>query len=128
MRKIALLVLPLGILMFACTTTKKVQTIQTAITKKDTTTVVTVKETPTVDSAAIVKNILNKVQQQKVDFSTFYAKIKIDYESVQDSKSFTAYVYMKKDSFIYIRLVGSFLGITKEGVVAKITKDSVTLV
>jgi hypothetical protein len=128
MQKFTLFILAFSSLMFACTTTKKVQTIQTAITKKDTTVVVTVKETPKVDSAAIVKDILNKVQQQKVGFSTFYAKIKIDYENVQESKNFTAYVYMKKDSFIHIRLVGSFLGITKEGVVAKITRDSVTVV
>ncbi len=128
MRKIFLFVLPFVLVVVSCRTTKKVQTIQTAITKKDTTQVVTVKETPKVDSAAIVKGILDKVMQHKVDFSTFYAKIKIDYESANDSKSFTAYLYMKKDSAIYMRLVGSFLGITKEGVVAKISKDSVTVV
>lgn len=128
MRKIFLFVLPVIVVMVSCRTTKKVQTIQTAITKKDTTQVVTVKETPKVDSAAIVKGILDKVQQHKVDFSTFYAKIKIDYESANDSKSFTAYLYMKKDSAIYMRLVGSFLGITKEGVVVKVSKDSVTVV
>lgn len=128
MRKIFLFVLPIFLVAVSCRTTKKVQTIQTAITKKDTTQVVTVKETPKVDSAAIVKGILDKVMQHKVNFSTFYAKIKIDYESANDSKSFTAYLYMKKDSAIYMRLVGSFLGITKEGVVAKISKDSVTVV
>lgn len=123
-----LVFLSFSLLAVACTTTKKVQTIQTAITKKDTTQVITVKETPKVDSAAIAKDILLKVKQQKVDYKTFYAKIKIDYESVTDSKNFTAYLYMKKDSIIYLRLVGSFLGITKEGVVAKISKDSVTVV
>lgn len=123
-----LVILSFSLLAVACTTTKKVQTIQTAITKKDTTQVITVKETPKVDSAAIVKDILLKVQQKKVDYKTFYAKIKIDYESAADSKNFTAYLYMKKDSIIYLRLVGSFLGITKEGVVAKISKDSVTVV
>ena len=128
MRNFVRLFLPLGILVFSCTTTKKVQTIQTAITKKDTTQVVTVTETPKVDSAAIVKEILEKVQQQTIDFSTFYAKIKVEYESAQESKNFTAYLYMQKDKVIYIRLVGSFLGITKEGVVAKITNDSVTVI
>lgn len=123
-----LVILSFSLLAVACRTTKKVQTIQTAITKKDTTQVITVKETPKVDSAAIVKDILLKVQQKKVDYKTFYAKIKIDYESAADSKNFTAYLYMKKDSIIYLRLVGSFLGITKEGVVAKISKDSVTVV
>jgi hypothetical protein len=128
MRNFVRLFLPLGILVFSCTTTKKVQTIQTAITKKDTTQVVTVTETPKVDSAAVVKEILEKVQQQTIDFTTFYGKIKVEYESAQESKSFTAYLYMQKDKVIYIRLVGSFLGITKEGVVAKITNDSVTVI
>lgn len=123
-----LVILSFCVFAFACRTTKKVQTIQTAITKKDTTQVITVKETPKVDSAAIVKDILLKVQQQKVDYKTFFAKIKIDYETATDNKNFTAYLYMKKDSIIYLRLVGSFLGITKEGVVAKISKDSVTVV
>lgn len=128
MRKIFFFFLPVFLIAVSCRTTKKVQTIQTAITKKDTTQVVTVKEARKVDSAAIVKGILDKVQQHKVDFSTFFAKIKIDYESANDSKSFTAYLYMKKDSAIYMRLVGSFLGITKEGVVVKVSKDSVTVV
>lgn len=113
----------------SCRTTKKVQTIQTAITKKDTTQVVTVKkESPKIDSSAIVKNIMGKVLQKRIDFNTFSAKVKTDYESATDSKSFSMYLYMKKDSVIYLRLVGSFLGITKEGFVVRITKDSVTVV
>jgi hypothetical protein len=128
MKKIVLFILPLSIAFFSCRTTKKVQTIQTAITKKDTSKTVTVKEASKVDSAAVVKGIMDKVMQHRVDFSTFYAKIKIDYESATDTKNFTAYLYIKKDSVIYLRLVGSFLGITKEGVAVKISKDSVTVV
>ncbi len=128
MRKLLLLILPIVICCFSCSTTKKVETIQTAITKKDTTEVIVVIEKPKIDSVAIVKSILQKVLKQRVDFSTFYAKIKIDFESANESKGFTAYLYMKKDSAICVRLVGSFLGITKEGVVAKITKDSVVVI
>ncbi|MBX2931645.1 MAG: DUF4292 domain-containing protein [Chitinophagaceae bacterium] len=112
----------------ACSTTKKVQPIQTAISKKDTTHVVTISEETAIDSVAIIKDVVNKVIQHKINFSTFFAKIKVDYESPSDSKKFTAYTYMQKDSVIYLRLVGNFLGITKEGVVAKITKDSITVV
>ncbi len=128
MKKILLFILPLSVLAFSCRTVKKVQTIQTAITKKDTTPIVTVKESPKVDSAAIVKNILGKVMQQRIDFTTFSATIKTDYESATDSKNFKIYLYMKKDEVIYLRLVGSFLGITKEGFTVRITKDSVTVV
>jgi len=112
----------------SCRTTKNTHTIQTAITKKDTTKVVTVAEVKTIDSVAVVKNILLNVVHNKIDFKTFYAKVKVDYESPSDEKKFTAYIYMQKDSVIYLRLVGNFLGITKEGVVAKITKDSVVVV
>ncbi len=125
-KNVAYLVLIVLILQ-ACSTTKKVQPIQTAITKKDTTHVVTITKDSNVDSVAIVKNILKDVSQEKINFTTFYAKIKVDYESPSDSKKFTAFVYMQKDSVIYLRLVGSFLGITKEGFVAKITKDSITV-
>ncbi len=112
----------------ACSTTKKVQPIQTAITKKDTTHKVTVTQETAVDSVAIIKNIIHNVEQHKINFTTFFAKVKVDYDSPTDSKKFTAYVYIQKDSVIYLRLVGSFLGITKEGVVAKISKDSITVV
>lgn len=125
MKKIAMFLLPITVVIFSCRTTKKVQTIQTAITKKDTTQTVKVKEAPTVDSAAIIKNIMSKVMQQKIDFTTFSATIKADYESAADSKNFKVYLYIKKDEAIYLRLVGSFLGISKEGFAVKITKDSV---
>lgn len=116
------------VVIFSCRTTKNTHNIQTAITKKDTTQVVTVAEEKSIDSFAVVKEILNQTINHKINFSTFYAKIKVDYESPSDSRKLTAYTYMQKDSVIYIRLVGSFLGITKEGVVAKITKDSVTVI
>ncbi|MCZ2298085.1 MAG: DUF4292 domain-containing protein [Chitinophagales bacterium] len=114
--------------LISCRTTKNTHTIQTAITKKDTTKVVTIAEVKTIDSVAIVKEILSKVVHNKINFNTFYAKVKVDYESPSDEKKFTAYIYMQKDSVIYLRLVGNFLGITKEGVVAKITRDSVIVV
>jgi hypothetical protein len=128
MKKILFFLVPLIAFMLSCRTTKKVQTIQTAITKKDTTQVISVKETPKIDSSAIVKSIMGKVLQKRIDFNTFSAKVKTDYESATDSKNFSMYLYMKKDSVIYLRLVGSFLGITKEGFVVRITKDSVTVV
>ena len=113
---------------FSCKPVKKVQILQTAIAKKDTATTVLVKEVPKVDSAIIVKNILDKTVNNRIVFTTFDAKVKVDYESAEDSKKFTAYFQMKKDSMIIIKLSGTFLGMSKVGAEVKITKDSVIII
>lgn len=116
------------ILAFSCKTVKKTQGIQEAITKKDTAQTIVIKEAPKVDSAAIVKDILSKVVRNKIDFTTFNAKIRVDYEGPEKSDNYTAYLSMKKDSVILIKIKGSFLGISAVGLEAKINKDSVTVV
>lgn len=108
-----------------CRPVKKVQSLNTALDKKDTTQIVVIKTTPVVDSAAIVKEMMAKVMHQKIDFNTFNAKIKIDYHGPDENQNVTAYLSIKKDSIIYIQIKG-FLGIV--GLQAKITKDSVTIV
>lgn len=123
--------LPLAVccfLLFSCKTVKKVEQIQEAITKRDTAQVVVIKETPVVDSAAIVADIMGKVIQNKIDFETFNAKIKVDYQGAEKNDNYTVYLSMRKDSIIIIRVKGSFLGIAAEGLQVKINKDSVTLV
>ena len=112
----------------SCKTVKKVATIQEAIDKKDTTQTIVITETPKVDSASIVRNIMDKVVTNNIQFKTFNAKIKVDYESAENSDSYTGYLSIAKDSLIYIRIRGSFLGISAEGLQVKITKDSVVLV
>jgi len=113
---------------FACKTVKKVEQIQEAITKKDTAQVVVIKETPVVDSAAIVADIMSKVAKNKIDFNTFNAKIKVDYDGAEKNDNYTVYLSMRKDSVIIIRVKGSFLGISAEGLQLKINKDSLILV
>src|SRR6476646_3111548 len=113
---------------FSCTTVKKTQGIQEAISKKDTAQTVVINKTPTIDSAAVVKDILGKVVRGKIDFNTFNAKVRVDYEGAERSDNYTAYVSMKKDSIILIKIKGSFLGISAVGLEAKIRKDSVTVV
>jgi hypothetical protein len=115
-------------LLFSCKTVKKVEQIQEAITKKDTAQVVVIKETPVVDSAAIVADIMGKVVKNKIDFNTFNAKIKVDYTGAEKNDNYTVYLSMRKDSIIIIRVKGSFLGISAEGLQLKINKDSLTLV
>eukprot|EP01030_Chromulinospumella_sphaerica_P034276 gene34276-biopygen1648 len=71
---------------------------------------------------------MDKVVTNNIQFKTFNAKIKVDYESAENSDSYTGYLSIAKDSLIYIRIRGSFLGISAEGLQVKITKDSVVLV
>lgn len=113
------------LLVFACRPVKKVESIQTAIQKKDTAQTVVVKETPKIDSGAIVKGIISKIVSKKIDFTTFNAKIKTDYYGQEESQNFTVYLSMAKDSVIYAQLKG-FMGVV--GLQAKITKDSVIIV
>jgi Domain of unknown function (DUF4292) len=111
--------------LWACQPVKKVQKIETAILKKDTTKVVLVKESLPIDSVAINKNYVNSILNKKIDFTTFNAKIKVQYYGQEESQNITAYLSIKKDSIIIIQLKG-FMGIV--GLQAKITKDSVVIV
>lgn len=118
--------------LFGCKTVKKVEQIEEALAKKDTAQVVVInkeqKNTPEVDSTSIVADIMNKVVSNKIDFQTFNAKLKVDYEGAEKSDNYTAYLSMYKDSVIIIRVKGSFLGISAEGLQVKIFRDSVMLV
>jgi hypothetical protein len=109
----------------ACHTSQKVQTIQQAFSKKDTAQIVVVKEIPTIDSAAIVKEIMEKVMRQKIDFKTFNAKIKVDYESANDAESVTAYMSLLKDSMLIVKISYPPFGNVANVLV---TKESITLV
>lgn len=125
MKKSFLLIITVFTFALSCKTVKKTQVIQEAITKKDTTQTIVIKESPRIDSAAIVKDIMSKVVRRKIDFNTFNAKVKVKAESAEKTDNFTVYVGMKKDSIILIRVVGTFLGIPGVGLEAKVNKDSV---
>lgn len=118
----------LVLVMVSCGTVKKVEGIQEALSKKDTTQLVVVNKIPVVDSAAIVRDIMGKVSQQKINFKTFNAKIKVDYEGAEKKDNYTVYLSMVKDSVILIRVKGTSYGISAEGLQARVTKDSVVLV
>ncbi|MBS1590812.1 MAG: DUF4292 domain-containing protein [Bacteroidetes bacterium] len=112
------------IIFFSCRPAKKIQTIQTAVEKKDTATTVIVKEVPKVDSERIVKDIMSKVLMQKIDFETFNAKAAVTYESAEESQRVTAYISLKKDSILYAKIALPPVGIVALLIV---TKDSVIL-
>lgn len=128
MKQFLLIAVAATAMMFSCRTTKKTQVIQAAITKKDTTPLIVIKETPKVDSVAIVRDIMKKVVRRKIDFTTFNAKIKVKYEGPEKSDNFTVYLGMKKDSVILIKVTGTWMGIPGVGLEARINKDSVTVV
>lgn len=115
-------------LAFSCKTVKKTQQIQEAITKKDTAQTIIIRETPKIDSASIVREILGKVKSNKIEFRTFNAKMKVEYAGIEKSDNYTVYLSMQKDSIIFIKVIGHFLGIPGVGLEVKIKKDSLVLV
>ncbi|MFY7900173.1 MAG: DUF4292 domain-containing protein [Chitinophagaceae bacterium] len=110
---------------FACRPVRKVQTLNEAITKKDTVQTVVIKETPKIDSTAIIAEMMQKIGKRKIDFNTFNSKIKVDYKGQETNQNVTAYVKMRKDSLVLIKLVGPLGYVAFE---VKITKDSVFVV
>jgi hypothetical protein len=107
----------------SCRSTKK---IQTAIAQIDTVAVVVVPiDNSGKDSIDFIKENYNKVQSNRINFTTFAAKIDIDYEDANGKKyNVNAHLRMYKDSVIWISIT-AILGI--EGLRAYITPDSVKL-
>lgn len=114
-----LIILFTGALAVGCRPAKKVQKIETAITKKDSAVVQT-----GVDSMVLAEDVIEKVVSKKIDFNTFSGKVKFSYKGKDEENQATAYLRMKKDSIIWISVTGAF-GI--EGVRLLVTPDSVIL-
>ena len=114
-----------SILLFTVFSCKTVKKINKAIAPKDTTSIVLSDQVRT-DSLLMVKKTIEKLNKNYIDFRTFNAKIKVEY---QDSKGkqpdVTAIVRIIKDSAIWISLTATFLNI--EIYRALITRDSVIL-
>jgi hypothetical protein len=109
---------------FACRPTKKIQKIEEAISKKDTVETVVITQTASVDSAKLIAELIDKVNHKRIEFNTFSAKAKIDYESQEQKDGGTAHIRIQKDKFLWISLTGP-LGV--EGFRMLVTPDSVTL-
>lgn len=110
-------------LMASCRSTRK---IQTAISKKDTVTSVTPMPGQShEDSMKVINTAIDSMNAGKIDFTTFSAKINVDYQGADGKKyDVNANLRMYKDSVIWISITAIF-GI--EGLRAYITKDSVKL-
>src|SRR5687767_126680 len=105
----------------SCRSTKK---LQTAVNKKDT--VITVQNVPAPDSLKAGKDLFGTLLHNRIDFKTFSAKIKVEYEDVKGKQpDVIANVRMEKDNIIWISINATFLSI--EAFRIMITKDSVTI-
>lgn len=111
-----------ALVIISCRSAKK---IQTAITKKDT--VITVADTPMerFDSLGYMRTSYEKIIENRIGFSSFSAKIHVDYQGADGKKEdVTVFVRMKKDSLIWVSVTG-LLGF--EGIRAIIEKDSIRI-
>ena len=124
MKKIIFFIVSLA-LVASCTTFKKVQVIKEALSKKDTSSVQLISEKSKVDSSSIVKNIVDKLAQTKIDFTTMNARLKVDYESANNADNYIVNLSLVKDSAIYITIRGA-MGVI--GLKALVNKDSVVLI
>jgi hypothetical protein len=106
----------------SCKSTKK---IQAAISKKDSTSVLITNQSA-LDSLAMISNLVAEIHSRHMDFKTFSAKIKIEYEDNKSKQSITAYVRMIKDSTIWVLGIATVFNI--EAFRALITKDSVFVI
>ena len=115
--------------MFSCRSARKLQKTQQAAAKTDTSAVVipeanktTDSETLIKDSAGFIREVYNKVINNKINFNTFTAKVRVAYTDKAGGDEATAFIRVKNDSAIWLSLRGP-LGI--EGVRVLITPDSV---
>jgi hypothetical protein len=107
-----------------CRTTKK---ISKAIAPKDTTAAVVITKESPADSVLMIHKTLENLVKSRIDYKTFTAKIKVDYEDSKGKQpDVNAYVRIIKDSLIWINIRSAFLDIDAFRIL--ITKDSVIVV
>jgi len=118
-------IIGLMVLVASCSTYRKVQVIKDALSQSDSTNTALIAKKPKVDSAAIVKAIMQKIDLAKIDFTTMNAKFKVDYETLKNADNYIVNVSIQKNKAIYLTVRGA-LGVI--GLKALINKDSVVLV
>jgi len=112
--------------LYACHTVKKVQKIQNDIAHIDTTRAIVVKPAEVVDSLSIVKQIIGNLAKTRIEYTTFSAKVKVDYEGAESDNHVTANINIKKDSAIWIDIRGGG-ALNVEVMRLLITKDSLRI-
>ena len=106
----------------SCRSTKK---LQTAVNKKDT--AILVHTLPkSKDSMKLGQSVLANLSKNHIDYKTFSAKIKVQYEDGKGKQpDVNAFLRMYKDSVIWITIDATFLSI--EAFRMLITKDRVVI-
>jgi uncharacterized protein DUF4292 len=116
-----------SVIVFAsgCRSAKKIQKAIT-VPRQDTVKPQVVTADPHADSLKFINDAFNRLQKNKIDFKTFSAKMKVNYEG-SDGKGydFTAFMHIQKDSIIWIR-VEAILGV--EAFRILITPDSLKMI
>jgi len=106
----------------SCRTTKP---INKAIAPKDSA-VSIITNTSAADSLKLIRETMNKLYSHYIDYKTFNAKIKVEYEDSKGKKpDIIAVVRIIKDSAIWVSLSASILNVEVYRML--ITKDSVIL-
>jgi hypothetical protein len=114
-----LLGLALSVTLICCHSTRK---LSTAVNKKDTTVISTVSNVK--DSSKLLAEIKNDIYKNHIDFKTFSAKIKVQYEDGNGKQpDVNAFIRMTKDSIIWMSVNATFLNI--EAFRILVTKDSI---
>ena len=107
----------------SCRSTKK---LQTALNRKDTA-VVSLRANVGPDSLKNAYTILDSVENRRINYKTFSAKIKVKYEDQKGQQpDFYAFVRLYKDSVLWISINSSFLSI--EAFRILISKDQIIII
>jgi outer membrane lipoprotein-sorting protein len=121
MKKIFVLSIISIVILTSCRPAKKIQTV---VSTKDTSVTVPITS-PKIDSVAIKKDILSRVNSNHIDFQYFSSKIKVDYTDAKGKTiNATAFIRIQKDSVIWASLTG-LLGI--EGFRVLVKPDTVII-
>ncbi len=124
MKNVASILLLVMVIMIAgCKSAKKIQTAITK-TKTDTTQMIIV-DNAHADSVLVIHDLMKKLNSNRiVNFTTFSAKIKVDYRDKEgEQPELTVFVHMRKDSIIWISVNATIF--SYEALRVLITPDSV---
>jgi hypothetical protein len=124
MKKV-LLIAGLILCLASCSTYRKVQVIKDALSKNDSANTELISKKAKIDSAAIVKGIIQKIELAKINFTTMNARFKVDYETLKNADNYIVNASIQKGKAIYLTVRGA-MGVI--GLKAFINKDSVILV
>jgi hypothetical protein len=104
----------------SCRSTKS---IQTAMSKKDSAQIIVPDSSSRRDTIKFIQNIYGALEKNRIDFETFSAKVKVDFEGSDGKKNdFNAFIRLRKDSVLWVS-INALLGI--EAFRVMITPDSV---